>query len=317
MASSAIDRFRIVRAHRHRHVTDDVVHRLEEEMWHATGWPIEEPFAGFVQRVARGCAAASLPFPMRRQRDVFMVMMGPYRVALNAADWLATSGRKVAWMFDVWPNAYQDLADLVKRYKIDALFITSKQSADRLSRAVSGCDVKWCPEPLVDLGFRPKPFEERKTEVIQFGRRYGPYHDALVNDVKGIALGYVFEKRPGDVIYPTKTEFVIGLGDSKVSVCFSSDMTHPERAGDVSTTTQRYLQSFASGCIVLGNTPPELIQLFGYDPVVPANMRDPVGQIAEVLAFPEKYLPLVERNMKEVRNHTVKERAQTIMRELG
>ncbi len=309
--------FRIVSAQRQGHVTDAVVQALEDEVAAATGWKIEQPFPKALQKTARALASVSLPFPFKKNRDVFMVMMGAYRIPSNAADWLATRGRKIAWVFDVWPVSYKDLEVFVRRYKIDALFVTAKQSADRMSRAIDTCEVKWCAEPLVDLGFRTKPWGERKTDVIQFGRKYAPYHTRLLNDSSRTHMKYVYEEEAGKVIYPTKTEFVLGLADSKISVCFPCDLTNPERAGDVSTVTQRYFQSFASGCVVVGSTPPELVALFGYDPVVQANLGDPAAQIEEILAMPDKYAPLVKRNLEEVKNHTTKHRVESMLRDLA
>lgn len=304
--------YRIVRAKPHGHVTDAVVTALEDEVSKATGWPIEKAFSDAVQRVAR-----SVPIPIKKHRDLFMVMMGPYRIPLNAADWSATKGKRVAWVFDVWPSSYADLATFAKRYKLDALFITAKQSADRMARALEGCQVKWCPEPLIDLGFKDKPWAERTVDVLQFGRKYEPYHNQLINQISPAKIRYVYEEKSGQVVYPTKTEFVLGLANAKVSVCFPCDLTHPERAGDVSTVTQRYFQSFSSGCVVVGQSPPELVQLFGYDPVVPADMANPGAQIEAILARPDGHLDLVRKNMAEVRHHSTAHRVEAILRDLA
>ncbi len=317
MSLEAHSGFRIVSAQRHNHVTDAVVQALEDEVAAATGWKIEQPFREKVQKSARALASVPLPFPIKKNRDLFMVMMGTHRAPLNAADWLATRGRRVAWMFDVWPKDYKALGSYVQKFKIDVLFVTAKQSADRLSRAIDTCSVKWCAEPFIDLGFKVRPWGDRSTDVIQFGRKYVPYHTRLAHDMSKVHLKYVYEEEAGRVIYPTKTEFVLGLSNSKISVCFPCDLTHPERAGDVSTVTQRYFQSFASGCVVVGQTPPELVQLFGYDPVVSANLGDPAAQVEEILAVPEKYAPLVKRNLEEVKNHTTAHRMESILRDLA
>jgi hypothetical protein len=314
MAVDSLANFQIVRAVAHKHVTDALVRRLEDEVGKATGWKVCPAYHPWLQKGARALAAVPLPFPLKKSRDLFMVEMGTHRVPWNAADWMATRGRRVAWAFDVWPADYETMIGHLKRYGIDALFVTAKQSADRLERAVSGCDVKWCAEPLIALDFKNRPWRERQIQVLQMGRKHEKYHEKLVAARRH---KYLFEETPRHIVFPTMTEFLIGLGDTKVSVCFSSDVTHPERAGDVSTVTQRYFQSFASGCIVVGNTPPELINLFGYDPVVPADLDDPAGQIDTILASPDVYLPLVQKNLEEVRHHTTAHRVETILRELN
>lgn len=309
--------YRIVRSQPQRHVTDVVVNKLEDEVSAATGWKVEPPYGKLLQKAARLCATTSTPFPLRKGGGLFMVMMGAHRIPLNAADWLATRGRRVAWLFDAWPSSYRDLATLARRYRIDLLLITAKQSADRMAREIESCEVKWCAEPFVDLGFKSKLWIERAVDVIQFGRKYEPYHARLVRDLSGMGRRYVFEERAGQVVFPTTTEFVRGLADSRISVCFPCDMTHPERAGDVSTVTQRYFQSFASGCVVVGESPQELIQLFGYDPVVKADLENPATQVAEILADLSRYASLVERNLEEVKRHTTVERVEAILREMA
>src|SRR5690349_19670231 len=138
MAVDNLANFRIVRASAHKHVTDAIVRALESEIGRATGWGIEDAYGPLVQKFARASVAANFPFPFKKHRDLFMVMMGTHRIPLNAADWLATRGRRVAWAFDVWPNSYDAMAENLRKYKIDVLFVTAKQSADRLERAVTG-----------------------------------------------------------------------------------------------------------------------------------------------------------------------------------
>jgi len=69
--------------------------------------------------------------------------------------------------------------------------------------------------------------------------------------------------------------------------------------------TNRYLQSLASKCLILGTTPDEMKEVFGYDPVIPVDMRDPAEQIVEILKNFNDYVPLIEKNYNEcLSNHT-------------
>jgi hypothetical protein len=116
---------------------------------------------------------------------------------------------------------------------------------------------------------------------------------------------YVYETEKGKIIFPGREEFVRGLARARVSICVPSSITHPERAGDIETMTIRYLQSIASKCLVLGHAPAEMVELFGYNPVVEIDMSDPVGQVLDILGRYEDYLPLIERNFDRVsREHT-------------
>ena len=75
--------------------------------------------------------------------------------------------------------------------------------------------------------------------------------------------------------------------------------------------TVRYLQSMVSKCVVLGHAPSEMVELFGYNPVVEIDTLNPAAQVLDILSHYEDYLPLVERNFDVVtRGHTWRNRWQ-------
>jgi hypothetical protein len=77
-------------------------------------------------------------------------------------------------------------------------------------------------------------------------------------------------------------------------------MTHPQRSGDVETVTHRYFESMAAGCIIIGHAPRELVDLFGYNPVIEADVSDPAAQLEAILREPGAHAGLVERNRKRM-----------------
>jgi hypothetical protein len=111
---------------------------------------------------------------------------------------------------------------------------------------------------------------------------------------------HLYEQEKGHIIFPTREALVKGLSDSKISVCFPSSLTHPQRSGDVETVTYRYFESMASGCLLWGKCPQELSDLFGYNPVIEADRRDPYGQLDEILQNSGKYSELVDRNYQRL-----------------
>ena len=99
------------------------------------------------------------------------------------------------------------------------------------------------------------------------------------------------------ILAATREALVDGFADAKVSVCFPSSMTHPARSAHVETVTHRYFESMASGCIIIGRCPSELRDLFGYNPLVEADVNgDAAGQIEAIVRDPCAYAPLVARN---------------------
>jgi hypothetical protein len=167
---------------------------------------------------------------------------------------------------------------------------------------VPGLDVVWMPEAIEPTLYSPdRPLAERSIDVIELGRRWATYHDKIRDHCA--ARGYVhrYEKTRGQLVFETREDFLRGLGDSKISVCFPSSLTHPERSGDVETMTLRYLESVASGCVIVGRCPAEMRDLFGYNPVVEADLGDPVGQIDQILQSLPSFEPLLDRNLQRLR----------------
>jgi hypothetical protein len=203
----------------------------------------------------------------------------------------------IVYAMDVWPPRYAQWEAFFRRHRMRIAFITARTSAERMARRVPGLEALWLPE-AIDPGLYAgdKPLAARSIDVLEMGRRLAPYHERIVAHCA--ARGYVhrYERVRGDIIFPTYDQFVAALGDSKISVCFPSSMTHPQRAGDVETMTLRYLESIAARCIVVGHAPQELADLFGYNPVIEADLNDPAAQLDAILADVNAHAELVARN---------------------
>ena len=140
---------------------------------------------------------------------------------------------------------------------------------------------------------------------MALGRKWDAFHNAIFEEMERKGYVYLYEKVKGEIVFPTRELFVDGLARTKISICVPSSITHPDRAGDIETMTVRYLESMASKCLVLGVAPKEMIELFGYNPVVEIDMKNPSRQIEDILQNYDSYIPLIERNYAEVaNNHT-------------
>jgi hypothetical protein len=157
--------------------------------------------------------------------------------------------------------------------------------------------VVWSPEATDPSKYDPrKKLTERNIGVLELGRRYDAFHAAVSPFLESRGIRHVYEPVPGQKIFPTRTELAAGLGDSIISVCFPAARTHPEAAHGLSTATHRYFESIASKCILVGESPSELVDLFGYDPTIAIDASEPLSQLGSILLEPEKYQDLVDRN---------------------
>jgi hypothetical protein len=208
----------------------------------------------------------------------------------------------IVYAFDCWPARYDEWAAFFRCHRTRVAFISARQSAQRMRQRVAGLDAIWMPEGIDREPYAPgKPLRERSIDILELGRRWADYHDRIRDHCAARGYSHLYERSRGQLIFPKQEDLYRGLGDAKVSICFPSSLTHPDRSGDVETLTLRYLESFASRCIVLGRCPGELHELFGYNPVTEADMADPAGQLDRILSDLPAYEPLLDRNLRRVR----------------
>jgi hypothetical protein len=125
----------------------------------------------------------------------------------------------------------------------------------------------------------------------------------IVDSLAEKGYTYLYELKKGELIFPTRQDFIAGLAKTKISICVPSSVTHPERSGNIETMTIRYLQSMVSKCLIVGHAPKEMIDLFGYNPVIEIDFTNPVGQIESILNNYNSYTALIEKNYNEVIQH--------------
>ena len=207
---------------------------------------------------------------------------------------------KALWMFDAWDPLFHDIENTIRKFKINIVFFSSKQSAEHFGDLnIPYFQSHWIPEAVDVERYEYAPYHKRTIDVLQLGRVWGAYH----NQIKSIEpdLVYKYEKFPGQLIFPSRHDFIHGLANSKISICVPSSITHPNRSGSISTMTSRYLQSMASKCLILGKMPYDMSFLFNYCPIVEIDEDNPVKQIQSILKNFDDYIPLIEKNYSEVR----------------
>jgi hypothetical protein len=243
--------------------------------------------------------------------DQFVVMMGfePLRCVPD----FYLPGRKSFYMFDAWPVLYDSIATFVRRWNIRQAFVSSSQAAVALADLIPQCQFSWVPEGIDPRLYRYWPHAERDIDVVQIGRKHDSYHERVVGPLAEKGRVYRYARVKGELVFATRDDFILGMARSRVSICFPCNLTNPRRSGNTETMTQRYLQSFASKCLVVGHAPEEMVRLFGYNPVVEADADDPSGQLLSVLDQFDSYLPLIEENYRVVReDHSWARRWETI-----
>jgi hypothetical protein len=203
----------------------------------------------------------------------------------------------VLYVFDCWPRDYPRWVAYFRRHHPRITFFSARDSAAYFRDRIPGMEAMWMPEATDPGRYRKgPPLAERSLDVLELGRRYSTFHDAVTGPLRRLGWSHRFEPEPGKIIFPSFAELVDGLAATRISICFPSSLTHPARSGFVETVTHRYFESMASRCVLVGKCPRELADLFGYDPVIGADMADPVGQIVQILSDIGAYQSLVDQN---------------------
>jgi len=240
--------------------------------------------------------------PKLNDNQVFAVMMGlePKKCLFH---FLFPFPIKSIYLFDAWPNTHDKIINFVNFFDVSHVFVSSSQAAEMLNTKIKRSNVFWIPEGINPYEYRFYTQENKDIDVLALGRRYDLYHDLIVDSLKDNGKVYLYENVKGKIIFPTREEFIEGLGRSKISICIPSCITHPERSGAIETMTIRYLQSMVSKCLVVGKAPAEMIQLFGYNPVIEIDFANPQDQILRILNSFNEYTPLIEKNYQTVIQH--------------
>jgi hypothetical protein len=246
----------------------------------------------------------------------FAVLMGRDFVKYQPYAFLNRKKRYI-YFFDVWPKDRAHFVDFIRRYKIDRVFVSASQVAIELNEELKRPIASWIPEGIDVATYKAMPYPQKDIDIIQLGRRYDWYHDKILTFADEMNKIYLYEKTKGIIIFPKREDFINGMARAKISVCFPSNITHPERAGDVETMTNRYLQSMASKCLIVGHAPKEMIELFGYNPLIEIDVDAPVKQLKAIFDHYPDYIPLIEKNHSVVSEyHTWKNRWERINTQL-
>jgi hypothetical protein len=203
----------------------------------------------------------------------------------------------VPYCFDCWPNTYVRWMSFFKRQRVRIAFFSARQSADYFSKAIPNMKSVWLPEATDPTEYcASKSWTEKDIDVLELGRKNDSFHSRIAGSLAEKKRLHLYERVKGQIIFPDRAGFLEGMARSKISICFPSSQTHPERSGSVETVTHRYFESIASKCLVVGHGPQELTDLFGYNPVIEVEEGNEFEQIESLLNNIESFQGLVDRN---------------------
>lgn len=248
------------------------------------------------RRIGRLVAVSGVRLPRLGREPVIVPMMGPRFELLHAA---RLRGIPIPFAWDVWEPDWEAWVEHLKHVEAPLVMTTARQSAQYLATQLDGAEVVWMPEAI-----DPRPYQagrqlsERSTDVLELGRGSAAWHSSVSERLESEGRRHLYQKQDGSLVFNSRSDLYAGLADAKLSICFPSSSTHPLRSGSVNTMTMRYLESFASRCLVLGESPEELSDLFGFDPVIHVEPGNEAEQVERILASVGQLQGLADRARK-------------------
>lgn len=292
--------FTLVKTNFNHHVSMDLYYEFESRIIIKPDWEIISGVRSIQARFLRQLLKFIPPIQLPIKKHKNYVVIG-YQKEKFFPFFYFKADLKVLWMYDAWEPLFDEIEKTIRAYKINLVFTASKQSADYFNTLnIPNFKSQWIPEGIDVAQYQFIPYQERTTDVLQLGRKWNEYHEKIKTIESNLV--YLYEKKVGQIIFPTREEFLFGLANSKISICVPSDITHPNITGCISTITNRYLQSMASRCLILGKLPYDMLHLFDYNPIVEIDEENPVAQIESILANFDTYIPLIEKNYEAVKN---------------
>ena len=242
------------------------------------------------------------------------MISGDFRLLIPYA---FSSSNNFIYMYDVWPRFHAWIFPLLDFFNVKYVFFSSKQVLEIYNRQYSHikCKAMWVPEALIAGDYSYRSYQERDIDVLEFGRMYNEYHELIKDSLIFHKKNHVFRTPDKYFLFADKHAFTTALASSKIVICVPSNITNPERSEFISSMTLRYLQAMASKCLIVGLLPSDMEEIFGYNPVVEIDMDNAASQIINILAHYEDYLPLIEKNYREVLDHHQWQNRWGIMRE--
>ena len=221
----------------------------------------------------------------------------------------------IPYSFDCWPKYYDWWASFYHRERVRIAFLTARQSAQYFADLFPNMTSVWLPEAIDPAEYDgSKPWAQRNIDVLEMGRRLDHYHHKITDKLAQSEYVHLYDRGTEKGIFPHRPALVDGLAHSKILICFPRSQTNPEVAEAVETVTYRYFQAMASKCLIVGHAPQELLDLFGYNPVVEVQDGEEFEQLEWVLFNLGSFTDLVQRNYARLLEvGTWKSRVETIV----
>jgi len=296
----------------------DVYEDFEADILKYTGWKAVKGSLNIFERVFEKYFLPRLKYRtfqfnlpgLNRNRILFASLSGSEYIKIFQ-HYIFQSKLKIIYQFDSWTHDNVINENAFRSFRINIAFISIKKAAEYFnSLNIPDFKAYWMPEAVTCDRYHACDYSEKEIDILQFGRRWEWLHEQLIPCCQAIKINYQYPKESGNVKrqFKNREELLNGLSKTKIAICVPKTITHPDTY-DLSTVTSRYFECMASKCLILGHAPQDLINSFGYNPVVEADHSMIYSQVKHILDHFTEFIPLIEKNYRNVKqNHQWKNR---------
>lgn len=186
----------------------------------------------------------------------------------------------IPFLWDCWEQYDNFLLAWIKKHNIKTCIFTSRISQERICMKMPELKTFFVPEGIDVNGYLDgSQLKDRVVDYYHYGR--------IPQKVAGITLEGIKELADGNDMV-----FFWALKNSKVTIAVPRCDVVPCHE----TLTQRYWECMLSRMVMVGRSPKELIDLIGYDPVIPIDYEHYAEQIKDIVSHIEDYQELVDKN---------------------
>ena len=238
--------------------------------WQKSGGMIKRDI--YLPRKIRALFGRPLGVAVRKSDRPKLLVCGCHRIESCAWPW-NYQYEIVPVMWDLWPGFYEFFAQFIVRNDVHYVFCTASQSVRWLQERFPSVKCTWLPEAIDVKSFPAGPrLKDRRVDVCCYGRS-APQVEPALKRLAALHGESSIVRRCGESI----DELSEMIRNSKIAICFprcDTDVNAADKARGVETLTQRYWEAMCSGTLPVGRAPKELVDLCGYNPVIPFSVDD-------------------------------------------
>lgn len=194
---------------------------------------------------------------------IWYILMGPENHELDLfRGWTLKAKYRIVYIFDTLEHQLPRIKELFSSDDFNIRITTFHEAVPHLEKLTGR---KWhAIEQAVPSFFRPPESTDQKLIAFSsYGRRIESFHKVVIDFCKMNGLYYDYSTTNGSNITVSAEELYLQyawhMRHSMFTISWPVELTNPSRAGRLNPITCRWFEAAASGTVILGRKPDNLL----------------------------------------------------------